>query len=122
MSQFKVIIVGGGPTGLTAGHCLGKAGIDFEILEARPDLDFPGGTTVAIWSQNVRVLDQLGLMDEAYSMCAPIMDKLNILPDGSKLARNNLPSLTGILLVQSPRATFLALIEVPLVLDMNGSM
>ena len=30
----KVIIVGAGPGGLTAGHLLRQKGIDFEILEA----------------------------------------------------------------------------------------
>ncbi|KAJ5755732.1 FAD binding domain-containing protein [Penicillium manginii] len=32
---FKVIVVGGGPVGLTAAHALHHAGIDFVVLEAR---------------------------------------------------------------------------------------
>lgn len=93
MSKFKVIIVGGGPTGLTAGHCLAKAGIDFEILEGRPDLDFPGGTALAIWPQNARVLDQLGLLQETYQLSQRVDTKVNILANGSEFSRNNMPTM-----------------------------
>lgn len=33
----KVIIIGAGPAGMSAGHLLAQRGIDFEILEALPD-------------------------------------------------------------------------------------
>ena len=36
--NFKVIIVGGGPVGLIAAHVLLRAGIDFVLLESRPDI------------------------------------------------------------------------------------
>jgi len=87
---FKVIIVGGGPVGLAAGHCLDKAGIDFVILERRADPDLNGGASIALWPQSARILDQIGLLDEAKQLYAPIRHKVNVLRDGTVFGRNDL--------------------------------
>ncbi|KAK0615250.1 hypothetical protein B0T17DRAFT_610203 [Bombardia bombarda] len=89
MSNFKVIIVGGGPVGLIAGHCLASAGIDFEILERRPTLDHNWGASTVVWAHNARVLDQLGLLDHAMKIYSPIRYKRNIRADGSLIGWNN---------------------------------
>lgn len=96
--NFKVIIVGGGLAGLVAGHCLSKAGIDFVILEGRAEGEQLPGTTVSVWQQTTRVLDQLGLMDDMHKLNTKIVYKATILPDGSLLAKNNVPSLSETLL------------------------
>ncbi|WP_299549286.1 NAD(P)/FAD-dependent oxidoreductase [Seonamhaeicola sp.] len=38
--QDKVLVIGAGPAGMTAGHLLAQQGVDFQILEALPN---PGG-------------------------------------------------------------------------------
>ncbi|KAF5018567.1 hypothetical protein F66182_9441 [Fusarium sp. NRRL 66182] len=64
MNKFKIIIVGGGPVGLTAAHALHRAGIDFELLERRNDYILEEGAGLAIGPQNLRVFHQLGLLDK----------------------------------------------------------
>ncbi len=71
-SQFKAIIVGGGPVGLVAAHAFARAGIDFVLLEkgasVYPDL----GASLALWPMTLRVLDQLGILERL----RPIMTRL----------------------------------------------
>ncbi|ORY63297.1 uncharacterized protein BCR38DRAFT_436448 [Pseudomassariella vexata] len=62
-ANFRVIIVGGGPIGLTAAHMLSKAGIDFILLERRGTVTPQDGTSLAIAPQTLRVLDQLDLLE-----------------------------------------------------------
>jgi len=90
MSHFKAIIVGGGPAGLITGHCLAKAGIDFEILESRAQHDINAGASNALWPQTVRVFDQLGLLDDARKIYAPVNYKENVLADGTVFCNNDL--------------------------------
>lgn len=63
MSNFKVIVIGGGPTGLIAAHALSKAGIDYVVLEAQPIVAKDVGASLVMMSYSVRVLSQLGLLD-----------------------------------------------------------
>ncbi|KAK0652659.1 hypothetical protein B0T16DRAFT_104230 [Cercophora newfieldiana] len=83
MPPFKVIIVGGGPAGLITGHCLTKAGIEFEILEARASHDANAGASNALWPQSVRVFDQLGLLEEAKKLYTEVNFKACVLADGT---------------------------------------
>lgn len=62
-SSFKVLIIGGGPVGLLAAHALSKAGIDFLVLEARPQIAEDVGASLVFLPYSMRVLAQLGLMD-----------------------------------------------------------
>lgn len=62
MSDFKVIIIGAGPTGLTAAHALSKAGIDFVVLERRPQIVEDVGASLVLFPYNMRVLAQFGLL------------------------------------------------------------
>ncbi|KUI52937.1 2-heptyl-3-hydroxy-4(1H)-quinolone synthase [Cytospora mali] len=62
MPSFKVIVVGGGPVGLTAAHALSKAGIDFVVLERRPEVFEEVGASLVIFPHNLRVLSQFGLL------------------------------------------------------------
>ena len=90
MPPFKVIIVGGGPAGLIAGHCLAKAGIDFLILERRAKHDADAGGSNALWPQNVRVFDQLDLLDEVKKLYTPLNYKLCVLADGTPFHKSDL--------------------------------
>lgn len=64
MSDFKVIIIGAGPTGLTAAHSLSKAGIDFVVLERRPEVFEDVGASLALFPYTLRVLAQFGLHEK----------------------------------------------------------
>ncbi|KAJ0109587.1 hypothetical protein J7T55_014149 [Diaporthe amygdali] len=61
---FKVIIIGGGPTGLALAHMLHLAGIDYKLYDKRKDLCERHGAGLAIQPQNCRILEQLGILDE----------------------------------------------------------
>lgn len=60
---FKVIIVGGGPVGLTAAHALSLAGIDFLILERRDSIVLEEGASLVLGPNSLRVMHQFGLLD-----------------------------------------------------------
>ncbi|KAI0023503.1 FAD/NAD(P)-binding domain-containing protein [Xylariomycetidae sp. FL0641] len=62
---FRAIIVGGGPTGLTAAHALGRAGIDFVMLEARDTVVPEAGSSLVLYPSTMRVFYQLGLKKAA---------------------------------------------------------
>lgn len=62
MPSFKVIVIGGGPVGLVAAHSLSKAGIDFVVLERRPEVFQDVGASLVIFPHNIRVLSQFGLL------------------------------------------------------------
>ncbi|KAK4182844.1 hypothetical protein QBC35DRAFT_467784 [Podospora australis] len=62
-SSFSVIVVGGGPVGLTAAHALSKAGIDFTILERRETIIEDIGATIFLWPQGMRIMSQLGVLE-----------------------------------------------------------
>ncbi|KAK2612306.1 FAD-dependent monooxygenase dep2 [Conoideocrella luteorostrata] len=67
-SEFKVIIVGAGVTGLTLAHCLAKAGINFVLLDkgvVAPSF----GTTITLQPHGCRILHQLGCLDAVLAKC-----------------------------------------------------
>lgn len=96
---FKAIVVGGGLSGLGLAHCLTKAGIDFVVLERAEDLTPSGGASMAMWPHNVRVLDQLGLLEGAKEIDCNIKYKVNVRKDGSVLQKNNMMEAVGTALV-----------------------
>lgn len=62
---FRVAIVGGGMTGLIAALRLDHLGIDFVLPEAYGDIIPEVGASLALYPNFQRVLDQLGVLDEA---------------------------------------------------------
>lgn len=92
---FRVVIVGAGPVALVAALALAQANIDFVVLERRNALDLDAGASVALWPHNVRLLDQLGLLEEAYRLYMPVRYKRNLRRDGSELGRNNMFERAG---------------------------
>lgn len=71
-SNFKVIVVGGGPVGLVAAHGLTRAGIDFVLLERRPSIVFEAGSNLVLLPMGMRVLGQLGLLDALERVSSPL--------------------------------------------------
>ena len=71
-SNFKVIVVGGGPVGLTAAHALTSAGIDFVVLESRPSIVIDAGSNLVLLPIGLRLLAQLGQLDAFNSVSSPL--------------------------------------------------
>ncbi|KAI1871837.1 hypothetical protein JX265_005823 [Neoarthrinium moseri] len=94
--NFRVIVVGGGPVALTAAHALSQAGIDFVLLERRKALDKDAGSSVAVWPHNVRLFDQLGLLEEAERTYMPVKYKRNLRRDGTEMSRSDMFEAIGI--------------------------
>ncbi|KAK6222675.1 hypothetical protein LQW54_000856 [Pestalotiopsis sp. IQ-011] len=61
-SAFKVIVVGGGPVGLTAAHALTLAGIDHVVLEGRDTMFIDSGASLVLGPASMRVMHQFGLL------------------------------------------------------------
>ncbi|KAH6638662.1 hypothetical protein BKA67DRAFT_596432 [Truncatella angustata] len=69
---FKVIVVGGGPVGLTAAHALTRANIDFVVLERRSCIVIDAGASLVLVPMGMRVLGQLGLLDSLKKVSSPL--------------------------------------------------
>ena len=78
-NTFRVIVVGGGPVGLTAAHALDRAGIDFIVLERRPDVVIDAGSNLVLMPVGLRALSQLGLLDGLHAVSSPLsrIDRLD---------------------------------------------
>ncbi|KAI0111610.1 FAD/NAD(P)-binding domain-containing protein [Daldinia grandis] len=61
--KFRVVVVGGGPVGLTMAHTLSKAGIEFVVLERRPSVFEDAGASLVIGPHGMRAFKQLGLYE-----------------------------------------------------------
>lgn len=60
MENLKVIIIGAGMGGLTAGIALRQAGYQIEIYDRVRELR-PAGAAISVWSNGIKVLNRLGL-------------------------------------------------------------
>ena len=77
--NFRVIVVGGGPVGLTAAICLEKAGIDFVLLERRPEVVIDAGSNLVLTPEGLQALSQLDLLDPIEAISSPLgrINRLN---------------------------------------------
>jgi 2-polyprenyl-6-methoxyphenol hydroxylase-like FAD-dependent oxidoreductase len=62
-NAFEVIVVGGGPVGLTAAHAFSRAGIPFTLLERRESAIIDAGSNLVLSQIGMRALAQLDLLD-----------------------------------------------------------
>jgi 2-polyprenyl-6-methoxyphenol hydroxylase-like FAD-dependent oxidoreductase len=78
-TSFKVIVVGGGPVGLTAAHALSKAGIDFLVLERRPEVVIDAGSNLVLSPVGLRTMMQLGILKDINAVSSPLdrIDRLD---------------------------------------------
>ena len=72
MAPLKAIIVGGGPNGITAAYALYHAGIDFVVLERRPDVFEDSGASLVLNPHNLRVFHQFGVLDSLRAIGLPL--------------------------------------------------
>ncbi len=63
MDSLKAVVIGAGMGGLTAGLALRQAGYTVEIYDRVRELR-PAGAGISLWSNGVKVLNQLGLGPE----------------------------------------------------------
>ncbi|KAI1776771.1 FAD/NAD(P)-binding domain-containing protein [Hypoxylon cercidicola] len=82
--NFRVIVVGGGPVGLTMAHTLSKAGIDFVVLERRPTIGEDSGASIIVSPHGLRILSQVGLLDSLRAVGEPAVQNRRYTPDGSQ--------------------------------------
>ena len=67
MTGHAVVIVGGGPTGLTLAGELALAGVDVAIVERRASQDLVGSRAGGLLSRTIEVFDQRGIADRFLS-------------------------------------------------------
>ncbi|HEY9909466.1 MAG TPA: FAD-dependent urate hydroxylase HpxO [Thermosynechococcaceae cyanobacterium] len=63
MDNLKVVVIGGGMGGLTAGIALRQAGYQVQVFDRVHELR-PAGAGISLWSNGVKVLNHLGLGQE----------------------------------------------------------
>jgi 2-polyprenyl-6-methoxyphenol hydroxylase-like FAD-dependent oxidoreductase len=85
-APFRVVIVGGGPVGLATAHCLDAAEIDYIVLERRKEIVEMSGAGLGLWPQSVRMLSQLGILEEAQKLSGPMKMSYQLNPDGSEIS------------------------------------
>ena len=67
MTEHSVVIVGGGPTGLTLAAELALAGVDVAIVERRTSQDLTGSRAGGLHARTIEVFDQRGIAERFLS-------------------------------------------------------
>lgn len=81
-TPFKVIIVGGGPNGITVAHTLERAGIEFVVLESRENVVDDVGASLVLSPGTLRVFHQLGLLNQLLDIGSTILINKGFTGDG----------------------------------------
>lgn len=87
-TPFKVLIIGGGIAGLSLALILEAYGFQYELLEKHADVAPRLGAGVGLNPNGARILDQLGVWDEACESGSPVDAGDAVGPDGSSLIHN----------------------------------
>src|SRR4030081_1970327 len=67
MSEYAVVVVGGGPTGLMLAGELALAGVDVAIVERRFNQDLAGSRAGGLQSRTIEIFDMRGIADRFLS-------------------------------------------------------
>ncbi|KAK1453504.1 FAD binding domain-containing protein [Colletotrichum melonis] len=79
---FRVIIVGGGPSGITAAHALHHAGIDFVVLERRTNIVEDLGASLVLGAPSLRIFHQFGILDNLMEIGGKLHENKGFTVDG----------------------------------------
>tara|TARA_R110002003_G_scaffold103_9_gene8180 strand:- start:13674 stop:13991 length:318 start_codon:yes stop_codon:yes gene_type:complete len=79
---FRVLIGGGGISGLTLANALEKANIDFILLEARDTIAPQVGASIGVFPNGGRIMDQLGCFERLESKTVPLKHYYNRYANG----------------------------------------
>ncbi|OHE97401.1 FAD binding domain-containing protein [Colletotrichum orchidophilum] len=82
VQPFTVIIVGGGPSGITAAHVLQRAGIDFVVLERRDSIVGDAGASLVLGPGSMRVFHQLGILEQLMEIGNMLSSGMGFTADG----------------------------------------
>ena len=92
MEQLKVIVIGAGMGGLTTAIAMQKAGYEVEVYERVRELR-PAGAGISLWSNGVKVLNQLGLGPKIAKIGGPMEQMAYYSKSGHQLTRFSLAPL-----------------------------
>lgn len=70
--HYEVIIAGGGIAGVTLALMFEKLGISYFLLEGRDTLESDRGAGIGLQPNGLRVLDQLGLVEDIEEATIPL--------------------------------------------------
>ncbi|KAK0736136.1 hypothetical protein B0T21DRAFT_175680 [Apiosordaria backusii] len=93
ISDISVIIVGGGPVGLTAAHAFSQLGIDFTLLERRDTIAEDVGASIVLWPHGMRIMAQLGLLDQLLSIGTELLSGAYQTKNGKIFLKTKSPQL-----------------------------
>jgi 2-polyprenyl-6-methoxyphenol hydroxylase-like FAD-dependent oxidoreductase len=91
---FRVIIGGGGISGLTLANALEKAKIDYVLLEGRDSIAPQVGASIGIFANGGRILDQLGCYEKLEEQTVPLNMYHNRYENGTLIYTSDTAPLT----------------------------
>jgi len=90
MNDVDVIVVGGGPVGVTTALLLAQRGFSVRVLERAPEVyDLP--RAIVMDDEIQRVFQNAGLLDELLAITTPLRGAEFVRPDGEQIIGADLP-------------------------------
>ncbi|RYP71295.1 hypothetical protein DL771_004872 [Monosporascus sp. 5C6A] len=86
-TPFRVIVIGAGVAGLSASHCLQRAGIDHVVIERSTEVGPRHGASISFYPQGARILSQMGCLDAMMESCVPCKYSWSRGPDGKPITK-----------------------------------